>query len=105
MRFDELNEAPPDNIDAIEPAILGDDEIPDQNDQTDIIAQNEKDEDQIYEIEKIIKKRKVNGKEQYRVKWLSFDSKYNSWVDFDDLTQDCQNFVRKIKIPLCKKRR
>lgn len=34
----------------------------------------------MYKIEKIIKKRKLTGKEQVLVKWLGWSSKFNSWI-------------------------
>ncbi|XP_033097033.1 uncharacterized protein LOC117101226 [Anneissia japonica] len=50
---------------------------------------------EFYEIEKILYKQFVNGQWKYRVKWLSFPSKYNSWVTFDDLSPECQNLVQR----------
>lgn len=33
-----------------------------------------------YEIEKIIRKRKVNGQTEYLIKWLGYSSNFNSWI-------------------------
>ncbi|XP_033114873.1 uncharacterized protein LOC117115268 [Anneissia japonica] len=38
-----------------------------------------------YRVEKVLRKRKRNGKTEYFVKWLGYPSKFNSWV---------QNLVR-----------
>src|SRR5690606_20882665 len=37
-------------------------------------------EDTIFEVEKILKKRKKGNKVLYYVKWVGYDSKHNSWV-------------------------
>ena len=39
----------------------------------------------IFEVEKILKKKKVKGKETYFVKYLGWPDKYNSWIDAKDL--------------------
>ena len=40
-----------------------------------------------YLIEKVIRKKRVNGKGKYLVKWLGYDSSFNSWVDESQLRQ------------------
>jgi hypothetical protein len=35
----------------------------------------------IYRIEKILKRRHVNGKKQLYIKWLNYPSTFNSWID------------------------
>ncbi len=37
--------------------------------------------DALYEIEKVLKRRKRNGKTEYFVKWKNYPEKFNSWVD------------------------
>ncbi|XP_054155698.1 uncharacterized protein LOC128954155 [Oppia nitens] len=37
--------------------------------------------DNLYRIEKVIKKRKRRGKTEYFVKWLNYPESYNSWTD------------------------
>ena len=37
--------------------------------------------DHIYRVERVLKRRKVNGKVQYLVKWLGYPDKFSSWVD------------------------
>ncbi len=49
-----------------------------------------------YEVEKIVAKRRHGDEWQYRVKWLTFPSQYNSWVDLADLNPTCQSLVEKI---------
>ena len=46
-----------------------------------------KDEDSQYHIEKILKKRRKNGKMQYFVKWLGYQREFNSWIDAEDLKE------------------
>ena len=36
--------------------------------------------DDIYKIEKTLKRKKVKGKEMVLVKWLGYSSKHNSWI-------------------------
>ena len=38
-------------------------------------------EDDVYEIEEVVKTRKRAGKVEYFVKWKGYPSKFNSWVD------------------------
>jgi len=40
-----------------------------------------KSDDEHYDIERIIKTRKRNGKIQYLVSWKGYPSKVDSWVD------------------------
>ena len=47
-------------------------------------------EEKYWEIEKIIAKRIRQGEVEYRVKWLNFDSKFNSWVKYDNLSDACK---------------
>ena len=42
-------------------------------------------DNETYEIERIIQKRKRSGKEQALVKWAGFDKKFNSWIDVDTI--------------------
>ncbi|VDI72560.1 Hypothetical predicted protein [Mytilus galloprovincialis] len=44
-----------------------------------------KSEDALWEIEKIIKKRKRNKKVQFLVKWLGYSERFNSWVSGSDV--------------------
>lgn len=37
--------------------------------------------DDVYVVEKVVKTRKTNGKNQYFVKWRGYADKFNSWVD------------------------
>ncbi len=39
----------------------------------------------VYLIEKVIKTRKRKGKNEYLVKWLGYDDKYNSWISEKDI--------------------
>ena len=41
--------------------------------------------DDVYRVEKIIKRKKVNGKKMALVKWLGYESKHNSWIPEDDI--------------------
>ena len=36
--------------------------------------------DDVYRVEKILKRKKVSGKKMVLVKWLGYDSKHNSWI-------------------------
>ena len=41
--------------------------------------------DDIYKVEKILKRKKVKGKEMILVKWLGYSSKHNSWIPKEDI--------------------
>ena len=36
--------------------------------------------DDVYRVEKILKRKKVKGKNMVLVKWLGYDNKHNSWI-------------------------
>jgi hypothetical protein len=38
-------------------------------------------EDDVYDVEKILKTRKRKGKIQHLVKWKGYPDKFNSWID------------------------
>ena len=38
-------------------------------------------DDDVYDVERILKTRKVNGKVQHFVKWKGYPDKFNSWID------------------------
>lgn len=38
-----------------------------------------------FEVEKIISKRLKNARIQYRLKWVGFSSKFNSWIDLENI--------------------
>ena len=44
-----------------------------------------KDEDALWIVEKIIRKRKRRGREEYLVKYEGWPAAYNSWVEKDDI--------------------
>ena len=50
--------------------------------QNDVSAESD---EQIYQIEKILKKRTHRGQTQYLVKWLEYPSEQNSWVSECDM--------------------
>ena len=41
--------------------------------------------DDTYKIEKILAKKKENGKVKVLVKWLGYDRKFNSWIPKSEL--------------------
>ena len=43
-------------------------------------------DDDIYEVEKIIRQKRKNRQIWYLVKWLGYDDSFNSWVRKDDIT-------------------
>jgi hypothetical protein len=47
-----------------------------------------------YEVEKIIAKYKINQNWPYRIKWINHSNKANTWVDYDDLNDNCKNIVK-----------
>jgi hypothetical protein len=119
---------PPLGIDAVEPPILADDEMappigpgnpaPSRQQVTqsqhnhatrqpapDTDVNNRTNVNAYFEVERILRKRYQNRSWQYRVKWLSFDNSYNSWVEFQDLDSKCQDLVTRThyKIPTDKR--
>ena len=57
-----------------------------------------------WEIEKIIAKRTRQGKVKYREKWFNFESKFNAWVKYDDLSDACKQVSVCILVPLRKEK-
>ena len=45
----------------------------------------DKDADNLWFIEKVLKQRRRGGKLQYFVKWDGFPKKFNSWIDSDSV--------------------
>ena len=108
----------PADIDSVPPAVLDDSDIPvgnfddahthaqtdhttDENSEPmDGNSQSQKAND-VYEIEKTLRKKFTNGSWYYRVKWYAFPSSSYSWVKFDDLSQACKDLVTQThdKIP------
>ena len=43
-------------------------------------------DDDLYRVEKTLKRKKVKGKEMVLVKWLGYSSKHNSWIPKEDIT-------------------
>ena len=44
-------------------------------------------EDDVYEVEKILKKRGRGNNVQYLVKWLGYPNKFNSWVPASEINK------------------
>ena len=44
-------------------------------------------EDDVYRVEKVLRKRKCKGVEEYFVKWKGYSSKFNSWVAESDISK------------------
>ena len=42
-------------------------------------------EPKVYRIEKVLRTRKVKGKKQHLVRWIGWSSKYDSWIDDNEL--------------------
>lgn len=74
----------------------------DINDQI-VNVQNNK--ETLYEVGKILRKQYTSGKWFYRVKWLNFDSKNNSWVKYKDLNAEYQSYVAKMNQKISTDRR
>ena len=47
------------------------------------ITRNE--DDDVYDVEKIVRQQKRNGEIWYLVKWLGYDDSFNSWVRKSDI--------------------
>ena len=60
---------------------------------------------QMYTVEKILRKKYFNNSWLYRIKWLTFSNDQNSWVKFDDLSSQLQQYLQNThtKIPTDKK--
>ena len=47
----------------------------------------QKTDENTFRIEKVLRWKKINGKRIARVKWLGYDSSYNSWVPESEITK------------------
>ena len=52
--------------------------------ESELSAVDKKDGD-VYRVEKILKRKKVKGKEMVLVKWLGYSNKHNSWIVKEDI--------------------
>ncbi|CAG2185038.1 unnamed protein product [Mytilus edulis] len=95
------HDIPGDNFEQVEPEVQPS-QVPINENVQDNINNNK--DNNVFSIEKIIKKKKVGKKWTYRVKWLGYGSAENSWVEFEDLTPECQEYVKEMhnKIPSSK---
>jgi len=41
----------------------------------------------VFRVEKVLKRRKIRGREQMFVKWKGFDDSYNSWITVENVVQ------------------
>ena len=48
-------------------------------------------DDNVYQIEKILKTRKHKGQTEYLVKWLGYPNEQNSWVPESDMVRPSIN--------------
>ena len=46
-----------------------------------------KDKQTVWRIEKVLRKRKVRGKEEVLVRWLGWPKKFDSWVPQSDIKE------------------
>ncbi|EGT35940.1 hypothetical protein CAEBREN_23071 [Caenorhabditis brenneri] len=46
-----------------------------------------------FQVEKLTKKKVVNGKNEYFVKWLGYSAKENTWEPEDNLKVSCQQML------------
>ena len=44
-------------------------------------------DDDVYDVEKIIRQKRQGGEIWYFVKWLGYDDSFNSWIRKNDITQ------------------
>lgn len=45
-------------------------------------------DDTTYKIERIIKKRKRNGKKEIFLKWMGYNFSFNCWIPEDNIVKD-----------------
>jgi hypothetical protein len=64
-----------------------------QDTQSHTTPQSSQSSNQMYTVEKILRKKYTDNAWLYRIKWQSFPSSHNSWVRFDDLSPHLQQLV------------
>ena len=47
----------------------------------------QKTDQEVYRIEKVIRKKKIGGVEYALVKWMGYSNKFNEWIPADDLSK------------------
>ncbi|XP_077966785.1 chromobox protein homolog 1-like [Styela clava] len=61
----------------------------------------EEEEEEVYEVEKVLDKRLVRGKTQYLIKWKGFSLEDNTWEPQDNL--DCPDLIAEYETKSAKK--
>lgn len=52
-----------------------------------LVLANKPVEDDFWQIEKVLKKKKEKGKTFYLVKYLGYDNRFNAWVEEKDMVE------------------
>jgi hypothetical protein len=64
--------------------------------------------EEVWEVEKILEKRKKNGQIQYKLRWKGYDESWDTWAptsDFENMTDLIQEFEQAKRVTHARKRR
>ena len=95
------SEIPDDNFDAEQNNESSDNEMSDNESNDDPSSSqppptqqdSESKPEEVYQVEKVLDKRKRNRRVEYRVKWKGYDESHNSWVPEKDLNTALHDFI------------
>ncbi len=58
---------------------------------------------EVYKVEKVLCKKKIKNKTFYKIKWLYYPNKFNSYEPAENIISGKQNGNSKVTVPNCRR--